>query len=84
MTYFDLKQEGQAAGRARPVCERNSRAALSYRDEAAGEDRRGAVSDCRWRCPRSPALPEGMGGALPHRPAVSDTHNKILLVLTFA
>jgi len=29
-----------AAGRARPVCEGNPRDALSYRDEAAGEDRR--------------------------------------------
>jgi serine/threonine protein kinase len=27
----------------------NTRAALSYCDEAAGEDRRGAVSDRRWR-----------------------------------
>ena len=33
-----------AASRARPVYERDSRAALSYRDEAAGEDRRGAVT----------------------------------------
>ncbi len=57
-----------ATGRARPVCERDSRAALSYRDEAAGEDSRGAVSDRRWRCRRSPALPFGMGGAPPHRP----------------
>jgi serine/threonine protein kinase len=52
----------------RPICEGDSRASLSYRDEAAGEDRRGAIPDRRRRCPRSPALPGGMGGALPHRP----------------
>ena len=56
------------AGRARPVCEGNSRAAFTDRDEAAGKDRRGAVSDRRWRCRRSPPLPDGTGGALPHRP----------------
>ena len=38
-----------AAGPARPGCEGNSRAALSDRDEAAGEDRRGTLPDRRWR-----------------------------------
>src|SRR5258708_20561733 len=49
-----------AGGHTRPICERDSRAALSDRAEAAGEDRGGAVSDRRRRCPRSMVLLEGM------------------------
>ena len=53
-----------AAGRAG---ERNPRAALGDRDEAAGQDRRGALPDRRGRRGRPPPLPGGMGGARPHR-----------------
>src|SRR3982074_1221661 len=43
-------------------------AALGSRDEAAGQDRRGALPDRRGRRGRPPPLPGGMGGARPHRP----------------
>src|SRR5438309_1734591 len=43
-------------------------AAVGARDEAAGQDRRGALPDRRGRRGRPPPLPGGMGGARPHRP----------------
>ena len=57
-----------AAGAARRANRRRPRAALGDRDEAARQDRRGALPDRRGRRGRSPALPGGMGVAWPHRP----------------
>ena len=57
-----------AADAARRAGQRNPRAALGDRDEAAGQDRRGALPDRPRRRGRPPPLPGGMGGARPHRP----------------